>query len=114
RRKVDDRIRGRWPKLAELTDESEHDVLAHMAFRRQYRTDFTARTTERLNREVKRRTDVLGIFLTTPSIMRLIRAVIFEQIDEWRTASRSRQVEPSARNDAGETDPVLRIRAAGS
>src|SRR5262249_15600630 len=58
-RHVTDQLRGRWPKLAALMDESEHDVLAYMAFPTQHRTKLHSTNSlellERLNKEVKRR-----------------------------------------------------------
>ena len=89
-------------------DQSEHDVLACMAFPRQPRTRLpSTNPIERLNKKVKRRADVVGIFPNEASIMRLIGAVPFERSDEWRTASRDMQVEAFARIDHEETDPIL-------
>ncbi|WP_229738111.1 transposase, partial [Sinisalibacter lacisalsi] len=64
---------------------------------------------ERLNKEVKRRADVVGIFPNEASIMRLIGAVLFEQNDEWQTSSRYMMVEAFAQIDKEEIDPILSI-----
>lgn len=109
-RHVADQLRTRWPKLAALMDESEHDVLAYMSFPRQHRTKLhSTNPIERLNKEVKRRADVVGIFPNEASIMRLIGAVLFEQNDEWQTQNRYMQVEAFARIDVEEVDPILSI-----
>jgi len=109
-RHVADQIRGRWPKLATLMDESEHDVLAYMAFPAQHRTKLhSTNPIERLNKEVKRRADVVGIFPNEASITRLIGAVLFEQNDERATQHRYMQVEAFSRIDAAEPDPILSI-----
>lgn len=109
-RHVADQIRPRWPKLAALMDESEHDVLAYMGFPAQHRTKLhSTNPIERLNKEVKRRADVVGIFPNEASITRLIGAVLFEQNDEWATQHRYMQVEAFSKIDTGEVDPILSI-----
>jgi putative transposase len=96
-RQVADQLRPRWPKLAALMDESEHDVLAFMAFPAQHRTKLhSTNPLERLNKEVKRRADVVGIFPDEKSILRLIGAVLLEQNDEWQLQHRYMQLEAMA------------------
>jgi transposase-like protein len=96
-RQVADQLRPRWPKLAALMDESELDVLAYMAFPAQHRTKLhSTNPLERLNKEVKRRADVVGIFPNEASITRLIGAVLLEQNDEWQLQHRYMQLEAMA------------------
>ena len=75
-------------------DDSEHDVLAYMSFPEQHRAKLhSTNPLERLNKEVKRRADVVGIFPSEQSILRLIGAVLLEQNDEWQLQHRTMQVE---------------------
>jgi putative transposase len=107
-RHVADQLRPKWPKLAAFIDNSETDVLSYLDFPEPHRSKLhSTNPLERLNKEVKRRADVVGIFPNEAAIIRLIGAVLLEPNDEWQLQHRYMQVEVMAElaAAAGANDP---------
>jgi transposase-like protein len=110
-RTVADGLRERFPSLAELMDGSEEDVLAYMAFPKEHWTQIhSTNPLERLNKEIKRRTNVVGIFPNDEAVIRLVGAILLEQNDEWAIARRYMSLESLAKIA---DSPVLSLPGVG-
>jgi len=77
------------PKVAVMLDEARHDLLVFASFRqRHWRQIWSTNPLERVNKEIKRRTDVVGVFPNPAALLRLAGAVLIEQHDEWEAGDR--------------------------
>ena len=79
----------RWSKAAALLADAEDDILAYMQFPQKYWTRiYSTNPLERVNREIRRRTDVVGIFPDDPSAIRLVAVLLMELDDECKVGRR--------------------------
>ena len=104
---VAEALRERAPKLAALMDEARDDVLAYTAFPREHWPQISSTNPlERLNGEIKRRRDVVGIFPNDAAVVRLTGALMIEQNDEWVVGRRYMSLESLAPIS---NDPIIRL-----
>ena len=105
-----DQLRAKLPKLVAMMDEAEHEVLTFMDFPKEHWVKIhSTNVLERLNGEIKRRADVVGIFPNEAAIRRLAGALLLEQNDEYAIQKRYMSLESLA---AMSENPPIRLPAA--
>lgn len=96
-----------YPKVAAMLTNAQPDLLAFAAFpRRHWSQIWSTNPLERVNKVIKRRTDVVGLFPNTAALLRLSGSVLIEQHDEWEAADRRYFSEASMLELAAITNPT--------
>jgi putative transposase len=108
--RVVDALADKLPAVAEHLEQARADILAFTAFPKEvWRQIWSNNPNERLNREIRRRTDVVGIFPDRGSIIRLVGAVLAEQHDEWAEGRRYLGLDILTRAQAVDTTPAKEV-----
>ena len=111
--RVVDGLRPRFPAVAELLAGTEDDLLAHFTFPETHRRQIrSTNPQERLNKEIKRRTNVVGIFPSRAAAIRLVGMILAEQDDEWQDGRRYFRPETMAAIDAAQGEEVMPLLLA--
>jgi putative transposase len=108
--RVVDALADKLPAVAEHLEQARADILAFTAFPKEiWRQIWSNNPNERLNREIRRRTDVVGIFPDRSSIIRLVGAVLAEQHDEWAEGRRYLGLDILTRAQSVDTTPTKEV-----